>query len=151
MKKLAILGTAALAIAVPFAVAQGASAKPSTVPQAQYPKLRSEVLKHQYVAVAPASITIERGSQERFGTGNPLRSDNVTVGPGSITIERGSQERFGSGNPLRNDPVLPETSSGSSEVDWGKVAIAMGGLFGLAAIVGTSIFGVRHRGHLGTS
>ena len=85
-----------------------------------------------------------------------LRSEALNqkygLGVESLTLERGDQQRFGSGNPLSNvDQVAPSTSTDSTGIEWNTVGIGMGALLGFAALVGTALFSVRHRGHLGTS
>jgi hypothetical protein len=72
----------------------------------------------------------------------------------SLTLERGTQQRFGIGNPLREGPVANPTVSDSSNIAWDNIGIGMGAALGLLALIATAVIGVRHHGqhgHLGTS
>lgn len=102
---------------------------------------------------APAGMTRDeyralllrsQGLNQKYGVTN--------LGP--ITLERGTQERFGIGNPLRDGPVAnPTLSDSSSNIAWDNIGIGMGAALGLLALVATAVIGVRHhnQGHLGTS
>jgi hypothetical protein len=72
----------------------------------------------------------------------------------SLTLERGAQDRFGLGNPLRSELVNTPASSDSSNIAWDNIGMGMGAALGLLALIATAVIGVRHRGqhgHLGTS
>jgi hypothetical protein len=178
MKKLAVIGAVAVAVAASLVSAQAASAR-SGMTQAQYQALvtRSEGLNHRVGVTDPRSLTLERGIDERFATTNPIRQKTVSPLPAGmtrdeyralllrseglnrkygttsldlLTLERGAQDRFGLDNPLRNEPVV-NPSSDSSNIAWDNIGIGMGAALGLLALIATAVVGVRHHGHLGTS
>jgi hypothetical protein len=160
MKKLAIIGTTVVALAASLLVAQGAAAK-STAITPEYQAFRAELLRSQgmnqvYGLGASKRLTLERGANERFAAGNPLRPKPVyqKYGVGSLTLgvgtlERGIDQRFAADNPVRQDLVdsTPSTSTSASDFQWGDAGIGAGALLGLMALVGTGAFALRHRGH----
>jgi hypothetical protein len=172
---IAALGIVGTAVAKPTA-----SPAPSGMTPAEYHALivRSEALNQKYGLGQKAEQANLRGQLEEIGawavpsTSKPnplvpagmtaaeyrallLRSEALNqkygLGIESLTLERGNKQRFGSGNPLGNVEVAPSTSTDSTGVQWDTVGIGMGALLGFAALVGTALFSVRHRGHLGTS
>ena len=186
MKKLAAIGALAIAVAASLVSAQAANARPAGLTPAEYQAyralvIRGEGLNHRYGVTDSRSLTLERGTNERFATTNPIRRNAVSPVPagmtrdeyralllrseglnrkygttnlGSLTLERGAQDRFGLGNPLRTDPGTTPASSDSSNIAWDNIGMGMGAALGLLALIATAVVGVRHRGqhgHLGTS
>ena len=157
MKKLTIIGAAFVAIAAFVVAAPAAGAKPVGMSQAEYQALmlRSQGLNDKYGVVSLSGKPAAMSAAEYRAL--MLRSEGLNqkygiTGHGSLTLERGNQQRFGIGNPLRGgDEVGPATSTDSNGVQWRTVGIGLGALLGFAALLGTAVFGVRHRGQLGTS
>lgn len=175
MKKLALIGTVIVAVAVPLVVAQGAGAKPTGMSPAQYHALLFRQSQQQ--------LNLERGKDERFAAGNPLRSQGgSSVPPGmtraeyqalilrsegmnqkygvdnlnTLTLERPLNDRFTAGNPTKLSLLgsTPTPTESSPEFQWGDAGIGAGALLGLVAILGITLVGFRHHGHqgnLGTS
>ena len=156
MKKLALIGTAVVALAASLVVAQVAAAKPTGIPpDYQALLLRSDAMNQLYGLGNYKQLTLERGNHERFAPGNPLRSKPVTprYGVGSLTLgvgtlERGIDERFAIDNPVRNELVdsTPSTSTATG-FQWDDAGIGAGALLGLIALIGTGFVAFRHRGH----
>lgn len=151
MKKLAIIGTAVVALAASLAIVQGAAAKSTGVPpDYQALMLRSDGMNQLYGLGNYKQLTLERGNNERFAAGNPLRQKPVkpTYGLASLTLERGIDERFAVDNPVRNELVssTPSTST-ATDFQWGDAGIGAGALLGLMALIGTGFVAFRHRGH----
>jgi hypothetical protein len=78
------------------------------------------------------------------------------VGIDSLTLERGSNDRFNADNPAKGDLVSLTSTDSSTGFAWDDAGIGAGigaGALALLAVVGTGIVAVRHRGHgpLGTS
>ncbi len=170
-----VLGIVGTAVAKPTAM----SPAQSGMTPAEYHALivRSEALNQKYGLGQKAEQANLRGKLEEIGAWavpstskqKPvvgmtkaeyrallLRSEALNqkygLGVESLTLERGNHQRFGSGNPLSNvDQVAPSTSTDSTGIQWNTVGIGMGALLGFAALIGTALFSVRHRGHLGTS
>jgi hypothetical protein len=157
MKKLAIIGTAVIALAVSLAVVQGAAAKSTGISQEYRAMLlRGAALNQMYGIGGPRQLTLERGTNERFAADNPLRQHepvNPKYGVGSLTLERGLDERFAADNPVKQDIVgsTPSASVESPDFQWGDAGIGAGALLGLVALLGTGAVALRHRGHLRTS
>jgi hypothetical protein len=86
--------------------------------------LRSEALNQRYGLGGIASLTLERGANDRFAADNPTKGDLA---------------RF-----------TPATTS-SPDFQWGDAGIGAGVLLGVAALIGAGFFEVRHHGRLGTS
>jgi hypothetical protein len=161
MKKLAIIGTAVAALAASLLVVQGAAAK-STAITPEYQAYRAELLRSEgmnqlYGLGDSKQLTLERGANERFASGNPLRPKpvNPKYGTGSLTLgvgtlERGIDQRFAADNPVRQDLVdstpSPSTNE-SSDFQWSDAGIGAGALLGLVALLGTGVLAFRHRGH----
>jgi hypothetical protein len=147
MKKLAIIGTLVTVVAVSLVVIPATSAKSSGIPPAQ---LHALMLRK---SVDDQQLTLERGANERFAVGNPLRRGDVMAkyGIGSLTLERGLNERFASDNPVKQDLVgttpSPSPSIGSPDFQWGDAGIGAGALLGAMALLGTCLVLVRNRGH----
>jgi hypothetical protein len=153
MKKLAIIGTAVVALATSLAVVQGAAAK-STGITPEYQAFRAELLRSQgmnqlYGLGDYKQLTLERGNYERFVTGNPLRQKPVkpSYGLASLTLERGIDERFAVDNPVRNELVSSPSTSTGTDFQWSDAGIGAGALLGLMALIGTGVVALRHRGH----
>jgi hypothetical protein len=74
------------------------------------------------------------------------------LGIDSLTLERGTNDRFAADNPTRGDVVrsTPTTTS-SPDFQWGDAGIGAGALLGIVALLGAGLFEVRHHGRLGTS
>jgi hypothetical protein len=78
------------------------------------------------------------------------------LGIESLTLERGSTDRFSPGNPAKDELVAFTPSETSTGFAWDDAGIGAGvgaGALALLAVVGTGIVAIRHRGHgpLGTS
>ncbi len=152
MKKLAIIGTVVTAVAVSLVFLPAAIAKPTGMSPAQ---LHALMLRQSQ---SDKQLTLERGANERFAVGNPLRRGDViatygSLGTGSLTLERGLDERFASDNPVKQELVgaTPSPSVASSDFQWGDAGIGAGALLAAMALLGTCLVLFRNRGHLKTS
>ena len=173
MKKLAIIGTVIVAVAVPLVVAQGAGAKPTGMSPAQYHALIARQNQQQ--------LTLERGKDERFARGNPLRNQGSPAPRGmtpaeyqalilrsegmnqqygvnpldTLTLERPLGNRFNADNPAKANLLgyVSTPTESSADFQWSDAGIGAGALLGLVALLGITLVGLRHRqhGHLGTS
>jgi hypothetical protein len=152
MKKLAIIGTAVVALAASLAVAQGAAAKSTGIsPEYQALLLRSDGMNQLYGLGNYKQLTLERGNHQRFAPGNPLWQKPVKPtfgGVASLTLERGIDDRFAIDNPVRNE-LVGSTSATSTDTNfqWDDAGIGAGALLGLMALLGTGVVAFRHRGH----
>jgi hypothetical protein len=73
-------------------------------------------------------------------------------GTGSLTLERGTSDRFAADNPTRGDLVrVTPTTTSSPDFQWSDAGIGAGVLLGAVALIGAGFFEVRHHGRLGTS
>jgi hypothetical protein len=147
MKKLAIIGTVIVAVAIPLVAAQGAGAKPTGMSPAEYHALLVRENQQQ--------LNLERGKDERFAAGNPLRNEGASSVPQgmTLTLERPLDDRFAAGNPTKLE-LLGSTATpteSSPDFQWGDAGIGAGALLGLVALLGITLVGFRHHGHLGTS
>jgi hypothetical protein len=179
MKKLAIIGTAVVALGGPLA--QGAGAMPADVsPVVQspvvvvksLPAVPLELGSSQRVGVTPAeqrAFTL-RGEalNKAYGLGafaigptaaesraDTLRGEALNrkygLGIGSLTLERGTNERFAANDPTRGSLFEEPSVTSSPDFQWGDAGIGAAALLGLVALVGAGVFEVRQHGRLGTS
>jgi hypothetical protein len=73
------------------------------------------------------------------------------VGTNSLTLERGSNERFAGDNPTKSELVASTPSEPSDGFAWDDAGIAAGVLLAAMGVATAGIVGVRHHGRLGTS
>src|SRR5262245_44683428 len=75
------------------------------------------------------------------------------LGTSSLTLERGSNERFTVDNPTRGDLVTTSTPTPdtSNEFAWDDAGIGAGVLLAVMAFATLGVLGARHHGRLGTS
>jgi hypothetical protein len=75
------------------------------------------------------------------------------LGVESLTLERGTNDRFAAGNPTRGDLVrsTPTSTTSSPDFQWGDAGIGAGVLLGVVALIGVGFFEVRQHGRLRTS
>jgi hypothetical protein len=154
MKKLVIIGTVVATVAVSLVVVPAATAKPTGMSPAQ---LHALMLRK---SLSDQGLTLERGANERFAVGNPLRRGGVVprydgLDVASMTLERGLDERFASDNPVKAEivgtaqPASPSVES--SDFQWGDAGIGAAALLGAVALLGTCLVVFRNRSHLKTS
>jgi hypothetical protein len=73
------------------------------------------------------------------------------LGTVSLTLERGSNERFVSDNPTKTELVASTPIETSDGFAWDDAGIAGGVLLAAMGIATAGIVGMRHHGRLGTS
>jgi len=73
------------------------------------------------------------------------------LGTASLTLERGSNERFAVDNPTRGDLVLSTETETSTGFAWDDAGIGAGVLLSVMAFATLGVLGARHHARLGTS
>ena len=74
------------------------------------------------------------------------------LGIESLTLERGTNDRFAADNPTRGDLVRLTPSTGSpTTFQWSAAGIGAGVLFGVVALIGAGLFEIRHHERLRTT
>ncbi|MFL5922313.1 MAG: hypothetical protein ACJ743_09825 [Gaiellaceae bacterium] len=152
MKTLALIGTAVVVGAVTFvgsAVAkptEGVTPLPAAVnlEQSQNQRLSSSEPVQQASGMTPAEyhalMVRSEGLNKKYGLG--------TV---SLTLERGSNERFAGDNPTKTELVASTPIETSDGFAWDDAGIATGVLLAAMGVATAGIVGIRHHGRLGTS
>jgi hypothetical protein len=73
------------------------------------------------------------------------------LGTSSLTLERGSNERFAGDNTTRGDLVASTETETSTGFAWDDAGIGAGVLLAVMAFATLGVLGARHHGRLGTS
>jgi hypothetical protein len=179
MKKLALIGTALVALAGPLA--PGASAKPVPADQSQLVRPLPAVvletgLAQRFTANGEsqehrALMLRSEGLNQKYHLGKyqtgltpdeyralMLRSEalNQRYGLGGISsakLELGANDRFVADNPTRGDLVrsTPSATSSSPDFQWDDAGIGAAVLLGAVALIGAGFFEIRHHGRPGTA
>ena len=149
MTKLAIIGTVATVGAL--GLAGQALAKPTeqvrplpsvTLEQGQSERFAST--PRQASGMTPAEyhalMARSEGLNRKYG-----------LGTASLTLERGSNERFAVDNPTRGDLVLSTETETSTGFAWDDAGIGAGVLLSVMAFATLGVLGARHHARLGTS
>jgi hypothetical protein len=151
MKKLAIIGTVVAvgalglvgqAVAKPTA---SVNPLPSAVALEQGQSQRLDASKPAF-GMTPAEYNAlmarSEGLNKKYG-----------LGTSSLTLERGSNERFTVDNPTRGNLVTstPTGTSTSTGFAWDDAGIGAGVLLAAMAFATLGVLGARHHGRLGTS
>lgn len=113
--------------------------------------LRSEALNEKYrlgtYKIGP-SLAEQRADTLR---GEALNR-KYGLGIESLTLERGTNDRFAADNPTRGDLVRLTPSTGSpTTFQWSAAGIGAGVLLGVVALIGAGLFEIRHHERLRTS
>jgi hypothetical protein len=113
--------------------------------------LRSEALNQRY-SLGAYRIGPTLAEQRADTLRGEALNRKYGLGTESLTLERGTNDRFAADNPTRGDLVrsTPSTSS-SPDFQWGDAGIGAGALLAAVALFGAGFFEVRHHGRLGTS
>jgi hypothetical protein len=111
---------------------------------------------NQRFAVSQPKIGMTKAEYDALMARSEGLNRRYGLGIESLTLERGSSDRFSPGNPTKNELVAftpTETSTGFAWDDAGIGAGVGAGALALLAVVGTGIVALRHRSHgpLGTS
>jgi len=152
MKKLALIGIAVVVAGLTFAGT--AAAKPTegiaplpavNLEQGQSQRLSSSQPSHQASGMTPAEyhalLVRSEALNRKYG-----------LGTAALTLERGTNERFGSDNPIKVDLVDSTPIQSSNDgFAWDDAGIAVGVLLAAMGVATAGIVGVRHHGRLGTS
>ena len=152
MKKLALIGIAVVVAGLTFAGT--AAAKPTegiaplpavNLEQGQSQRLSSSQPSQQASGMTPAEyhalLVRSEALNRKYG-----------LGTAALTLERGTNERFGSDNPIKVDLVDSTPIQSSNDgFAWDDAGIAVGALLAAMGVATAGIVGVRHHGRLGTS
>jgi hypothetical protein len=152
MKKLALIGIAVVVAGLTFAGT--AAAKPTegiaplpavNLEQGQSQRLSSSQPSQQASGMTPAEyhalLVRSEALNRKYG-----------LGTAALTLERGTNERFGSDNPIKVDLVDSTPIQSSNDgFAWDDAGIAVGVLLAAMGVATAGIVGVRHHGRLGTS
>jgi hypothetical protein len=153
MKKLALIGIAGVVAALTFAGTAAAKPTAGVAPlpavvnleQGQSQRLSSTDPVQQASGMTPAEyhalLVRSEALNRKYG-----------LGTAALTLERGTNERFGSDNPIKlelvdSTPIL----SSDDGFAWDDAGIAVGVLLAAMGVATAGIVGVRHHGRLGTS
>ena len=148
MKKLAIIGTVVTAVALGLvgqAVAKPTSSVnplPTAVALEQGQSQRLDASKPAF-GMTPAEyhalMARSEGLNKKYG-----------LGTYSLTLERGSNERFTVDNPTKGDLVASTPTDTSTGFAWDDAGIGAGVLLAAMAFATLGVLGARHHGRLGT-
>jgi hypothetical protein len=149
MKKLAIIGTVVTVGALGL-VGQ-AVAKPTeyvkplpavSLEQGQNQRFASKPVE-QASGMTPAEyhalMARSEGLNRKYG-----------LGTASLTLERGSNERFAVDNPTKRELVASTPTETSTDFAWDDAGIGAGVLLAAMAFATLGVLGARHHGRLGT-
>ena len=153
MKKLALIGIAGAVAALTFAgtaaakPTEGIALLPAAVSleQGQTQRLSSTETAQQASGMTPAEyhalLVRSEALNRKYG-----------LGTAALTLERGTNERFGSDNPTKFELVDSTPIQSSDDgFAWDDAGIAAGVLLAAMGVATAGIVGVRHHGRLGTS
>lgn len=149
MKKLAIIGTVVTVGALGLAgqaVAKPTSSVnplPSAVVLEQGQSQRLDPSKPAFGMTSAeynALMARSEGLNKKYG-----------LGTSSLTLERGSNDRFAVDNPIRGELVASTPTDTSTGFAWDDAGIGAGVLLAAMAFATLGVLGARHHGRLGTS